>query len=275
MIMDHYSTLGVPRGASQEEIKAAYRKLAMTHHPDKGGSPEEFQKLNNAYEVLGNADKRRAYDNPQPNFQNFGGVHNGFEFNMGGFGASDSSLEALLNILRQQTYGQQQNQKQVFRTQVNISLADSYNGSSQVIQLNTQHGVKIVTFSIPKGIESGAQVRYDNIVPDAALIVQFLIHTELKFDRNGNDLTSNVPISVLDLIVGTKIDFVTLAGKTLKVDIKPGTQPAEQIRLKGHGMPFGDSGTYGDQLLLLKPFIPNNISQDIIDSIIRNNNNQT
>ena len=62
--MDHYSTLGVSRDASQEEIKKAYRKLAMTHHPDKGGNPGEFQKLNDAYEVLSDVSKRQQYDNP-------------------------------------------------------------------------------------------------------------------------------------------------------------------------------------------------------------------
>ena len=62
--MDYYSTLGVPRDASQEEIKKAYRKLAMTHHPDRGGNPTEFQKLNDAYEVLSDISKRQQYDNP-------------------------------------------------------------------------------------------------------------------------------------------------------------------------------------------------------------------
>jgi curved DNA-binding protein len=267
--MDHYTTLGVSKDADQATIKQAYRKLAMQHHPDRGGDPQQFQKLTDAYEILGDIGKRAEYDNPQ----RFGGFPPNFSFNTGGF--DNSSLEALLNLLRQQTTNQQQHQQQVLRTQVYISLADSYHGSPHVMSLNTQQGVKVITLGIPKGIESGDQVRYDNIVDNAILIVQFLIQTELKFDRNGNDLTSGIPISVLDLIVGTKIEFTTLAGKKLKVDVKPYTQPTEQVRIKGHGMPIRDSGVYGDQILLLKPYIPTNISQDVIDSIIRNNNNQT
>jgi DnaJ-class molecular chaperone len=72
------------------------------------------------------------------------------------------------------------------------------------------------------------------------------------------------------LITGTKIEFTAFNGKKLEVNIKPFTQPSDQIRIQGYGMPIRDSGFYGDQLLLLKPYVPDNISQDIIDSILRN-----
>jgi DnaJ-class molecular chaperone len=74
----------------------------------------------------------------------------------------------------------------------------------------------------------------------------------------------------LDLITGTKVEFTTLNSKKLEVSIKPFTQPSDHIRIQGHGMPIRDSGFYGDQILLLKPYVPDNISEDIIDSIIRN-----
>jgi curved DNA-binding protein len=265
--MDHYNTLGVPRDASQEDIKKAYRKLAMQHHPDKGGDPNEFQKISEAYETLSDGAKRLVYDNPQSQAQGFPG---GFNFNAQGFDIGDLFSQ----IFGQQRFHNQQRQRQVFRTQVYVSLIDSFNGSTQMMQLNTQQGVKVINFAVPKGIESGDQVRYDDIIEDATLIIQFVVHKELKFDRHGDDLYSNVPISVLDLIVGTKLEFNTIAGKRLEVDIKPRTQPTDQIRIKGYGMPIKDSGFYGDQILLLKPYVPDNISQDIIDSIISNSNNQ-
>ncbi len=260
-MMDYYNTLGVPRDADQDTIKKAYRKLAMQHHPDKGGDPNEFQKINEAYEVLGDTDKRIQYDNPQSQQQGFPG---GFSFHTHGFDINDIFSQ----IFGQQGFSQRrQPSKQVFRTQVFVSLIDVYNGATQILQLNTQQGPKAVNINIPKGIHSGEQIRYDNIIDGASLIVQFLIHDELKFDRQGDDLYSNIAISVLDLIVGTKIEFTTLSGKKLEVSIRPMTQPTDQIRIQGYGMPIRDTGFYGDQLLLLKPFVPDNISQDVIDSI--------
>ncbi len=258
--MDHYNTLGVPRDADHDTIKKAFRKLAMQHHPDKGGDPVEFQKISEAYETLSDVDKRFQYDNPQS--QGFPG---GFSFNAQGFDINDIFSQ----IFGQQNFHRKPH-RQVFRTQVFVSLIDAYNGSNQVMQLNTVNGPKIVNFAVPKGIDSGEQVRYDNLIDDASLIVQFIVQKDLRFDRSGNDLYANVPVSVLDLITGTKIEFTTLTGKKLEVNIKPKTQPTDQIRIQGYGMPIKDSGFYGDQILLLKPFVPANISQDIVDTIIRN-----
>lgn len=262
-MMDYYNTLGVPRDADQDTIKRAYRKLAMQHHPDKGGDPNEFQKISEAYETLSDTDKRLQYDNPNSQPQGFPG---GFSFHAQGFDINDIFSQ----IFGKQGFHQRNNHRQVFRTQVYVSLLDAYHGSNQMIQLNTANGPKVVNFAVPKGIESGEQVRYDNILDDASLIIQFIVRNELKFDRNGNDLYSTIPISVLELITGAKIEFTTLTGKKLEVNIQPKTQPTDQIRIQGYGMPIRDSGFYGDQLLLLKPYVPDNISQDVIDSIIRN-----
>jgi curved DNA-binding protein len=258
--MDHYSTLGVARDATQEEIKKAYRKLAMTHHPDKGGSPAEFQKINDAYEVLGDATKRQQYDNPQINQPQFGG----FQFNQNHFDIND---------LFSQIFGTGRhggiNQKQIYRTQVSISLLDAYNGKEHTFQISTPTGVKVINVKVPLGINSGDQVRYENVIDNGTLIIIFHVMPDLRFDRNGNDLYCNLPISVLDLIVGTKVKFNTISGKTIEVTIPPNTQPNHQIRLSGFGMPISNTGHYGDQILLLKPFLPDNIHNDVIESIKR------
>jgi len=261
--MDHYSTLGVSRDASQEEIKKAYRKLAMTHHPDKGGNPVEFQKINDAYEVLGDATKRMQYDNPQPRQTPFNG---GFQFHQNGFD---------LNDIFSQIFGQQRpNQgmhQQMYRTRVTVSLVDAYKGSDHILQLSLPTGVKVLNIKIPSGVQSGDQARYDNIIENATLLVEFIVLPDLRFDRHDSVLYSNLPISVLDLIIGTKVNFTTISGKTIEVTIPPNTQPSHQIRLSGLGMPVKNAANvYGDQILLLKPFVPANISQDIIDAIIRN-----
>jgi DnaJ-class molecular chaperone len=264
--MDHYSTLGVPRDASQEEIKKAYRKLAMTHHPDKGGNPTDFQKLNDAYEVLGDASKRQQYDNPAAHTQNpFNG---GFQFDQHNF-----DLSSIFNHIFGGGHGPAAgvNQKQIFRTQVAISLVDAYNGREHSLQLSTPTGIKVVNIKVPLGIGTGDQVRYENLLDNGTLIIGFQVMPDLRFDRNGDDLYCNLPISVLDLIIGAKVKFNTISGKTIEVTIPPNTQPSQHIRLPGMGMPIKNApnNMYGDQILLLKPFLPDNIHSDVIESIQR------
>jgi curved DNA-binding protein len=262
--MDYYSTLGVPRNASQEEIKKAYRKLAMTHHPDRGGNPTEFQKLNDAYEVLSDISKRQQYDNPAAR-----NPFMGQQFEQNNFDIGD-----LFNQIFGGRHGQAGvNQKQIFRTQVAISLMDVYNGKEHALQLSTSTGVKVVNVKVPLGINHGDQVRYENVLDSGTLIIVFHIMPDLRFDRNGNDLYCNLPISVLDLIIGTKVKFTSIAGKTIEVTIPPNTQPSQQIRLPKLGMPIKNlANAYGDQILLLKPYLPDNISNDIIESIHRSSN---
>lgn len=260
--MDHYNTLGVPRDASQEDIKKAFRKLAMTHHPDKGGDPNEFQKINEAYEVLSNPDKRLQYDNPSPRQNPFNG---GFQYAQSGFDLND-----IFNQIFGQRGPNNPNQQQTYRTRVTVSLVDAYKGNDHILQLALQTGVKVINIKVPIGIQSGDHVRYDNIIDNATLIVEFIVIPDLRFDRQGNDLYANLPISVLDLIVGTKVEFTTISGNKVEVTINPNTQPTQQIRLRGMGMPLHSANNvFGDQILLLKPYIPDNISNDIIESINR------
>ena len=268
MYMDHYNTLGVPREATADEIKKAYRKLAMEHHPDKGGDVNKFQEISNAYETLSDPNKRSQYDNPQHRQQHspFGDAPGGFGFNFNGFD---------LNDIFNQAFGQrghpQQQQQQIFRTQVAISLMDAYNGKDHVLQLSTPNGVKVITVKVPLGINHGDQVRYENIIDNGTLIIGFHIMPDLRFDRNGDDLYCNLPISVLDLIVGTKVKFTSIVGKTIEVTIPPNTQPSQHIRLSGLGMPIKNApNLHGDQILLLKPYIPDNIHNDIIEAIQNN-----
>lgn len=257
--MDYYNTLGVPRTASPEEIKKAYRKLAMEHHPDKGGDVAKFQEITTAYETLSDTDKRFQYDNPHAHPADFGINVNGFD----------------LNDLFGHIFGQRANRqtRQVFRTTVTVSLTDSYNGADHVLQLGLPTGVKVINVVVPKGVESGQQIRYEDVIENASLIIEFHVLKDLRFDRRGPDLIANYPISVLDLIVGTKVPFQNISGKMIEVTIPPKTQPSQQIRLPGMGMPVGNTGHYGDQILLLKPFIPDNVSNDIVESIKRNQSN--
>jgi DnaJ-class molecular chaperone len=262
--MDYYAVLGVSKNATPDEIKKAYRKLASQHHPDKGGDKAKFQEVQSAYETLSDPNKRAQYDNPPPQ-----GFPHGFGFQQG----------VNINDIFGQMFGGMhvdpfgRSQRQVLRTQFTVSLQDAYTGTNQTLQLQTQQGPIVINVNIPAGVITGDQMRYDNVVNNAILLVEFVVLPDLQFDRRGNDLLSNHSISVLDLIVGTSFEFTTISGKTVMVHVRPNTQPYMQLKLPKHGMPIKGTPHYGDQLILLKPFIPDNISDDIVNAILRNKTN--
>ena len=258
--MDHYNTLGVSKTATPDEIKKAYRKLASQHHPDKGGDKAKFQDIQAAYDTLSNPDKRQQYDNPMPQgFHNQGGMPQGFEHIFSQMFGGGNPFDPF-NQRRQP-------QQQVFRTSVGVTLEQAYHGGEQILKLQTPTNVHAVTIQIPKGIQNGNQMKIDKVIDGASLIVDFRVDPHLKYDRQGNDLICNHSISVLDLIIGTTFEFTTLSGKTLEVTVKPKTQPYIQLKLAGQGMPIYNTSGYGDQIILLKPFIPDTIDEQVINSI--------
>jgi curved DNA-binding protein len=263
--MDHYAVLGVSKSATPDEIKKAYRKLASQHHPDKGGDTAKFQQIQEAYAVLSDPEKRQQYDNPHP--QGFRTGPGGFQWSvngMPGMDINDMFGDIFGNMQRGQRAG-----RQLLRTQVNVSLLDAYNGGNHMLQLHTQEGYKVIDIKIPAGVNQGDQMRYDNVLQHATLIVVFNILPDLRFERRGHDLYTNQSISVLDLITGSSFEFRTISDKLVQVKIPQKTQPYMQMKLPNYGMPILNSSGYGDQYILLKPYIPDNIDQEIIDSILR------
>lgn len=258
--MDHYTTLGVAKNATPDEIKKAYRKLASQHHPDKGGDTHKFQEIQTAYDTLIDPDKRQQYDNPQP--QGFPG---GF-----GFHSQHFDLNDLFGQVFRDHNGPRGVRKQVFRTKVDITLQDAYHGTNKILELNTLNGKKVIDIKVPPGANNQDQMRFDNVMDNGILMVEFNMMPDLRFERRGNDLYCNQSINVLDLIVGTEFHFKTISGKELNVTIKPKTQPFQTIRIAGQGMPIVNTNGYGDQYILLKPYIPDKIDNEIIDTILRN-----
>ena len=260
--MDYYSVLGVDKNATPDDIKRAYRKLASKHHPDKGGDTAKFQQIQAAYETLSNPQKREEYDNPR------------VRMNANpGFGGSPFDLNDIFGHMFGQGRPPGFNARHMFRTQINFTLKESYEGSSQVLKIQDNKGTKVINIEVPKGVQHGDQIRYENIIENGTLVVLFAQIQDLKFERRDSDLICNHQVSVLDLIVGGTFQFETISGKTIEVTIKPKTQPHMQLRIPGHGMPISNTGRFGDQIVLLKPFIPDNIHNDIIDSILRNKQN--
>lgn len=264
--MDHYQTLGVAKNATPDEIKKSYRRLASKHHPDKGGDTATFQKIEEAYRILSDPQQRQQYDNPMP--QGFPG---GFEFHNNNVNINDIFAQMFGQSFGQQT---RRPQEQIYRTSISITLEQAYNGDTHILQLMQQRvpGKTTVKIDIPKGIDNGAVMRYEGLLDSAILMVEFRIQPHLKYERRGHDLYVTHPISVLDLIVGGKFEFTTISNKTLEVNIKPKTQPHMMMKIQGEGMPIGNTGQYGDQLILIKPIIPDIIDERIIRSIVDSKN---
>jgi DnaJ-class molecular chaperone len=271
--MDYYSTLGLKRGASDAEIKKAYRSMAMKHHPDRGGDQNKFKEISTAYEALTDPDKKRIIDmggdpNAQPGtgfgqspFEfhfNTGNINDIFgNFGFGGFGGQPQRRNRSLNI------------------NVEVSLEDILNGKD----INAEIGIpgeknKIINIAIPPGIENGQQIRYegmgDNSIPSLRpgdLIVNVIIRPHPTFRREGTSLILEKEIAVYDAILGSFLEIKTLDNKTLSINIPPGTQPETVFSCKGEGLPHMRTRQRGNLLIKIKVNIPKNLSPKQLELI--------
>ena len=262
---DYYSTLGVERGASGEEIKRAYRKMASQHHPDKGGDKNKFQQIEEAYRTLSDDQKRAAYDSPgQFGPGGAGGFPGGFGFNFSA-GPNGFNFNDIFGMFNQ--HHQQHHQRQMMRMSLWIRLQDVAQGGRRPVSVATPQGTGVVEIEIPIGINDGDTIRYHGIAPGGGdLAVQFRIHPDPVWERNGLDLITEQSISIWDLILGADVTVQNILGRELVLVVPPKTQPRTQLRLRGHGL-RNNQGQAGDLLVRVYAQIPNNIHPDIISAI--------
>lgn len=263
--MDHYSTLGVNRDATPDEIKRAFRKLASQHHPDKGGDTQRFQEIQAAYDVLGDPEKRRQYDTPNPFGGNAGGFPGGFSFNFGGSGPQFN--QDFFNAMFGQGFGHPQARRSHVRMTVWATLEEVARGTTKMLAINTHEGTNTVEVAIPLGIQDGDAVQYSGVAPGGHdLVVQFRINPHPRYQRQGNDLHLNHQISIWDLIVGSDLEVEGLLGNKFIMKIPPGTQPGTQMRVREQGMPLRQQ-TSGDLYIHLNAQIPRTVAPEIIAAI--------
>lgn len=271
--MDHYNTLGLQRGATQEEIKKAYRSMAMKHHPDRGGDEKKFKEISAAYEVLGDPQKKQMYDmgvDPS-NQQDFGFHQRGpFEFHFG-----TENLNDIFN-----NFGFGFNQRQMRRNKsinvnVDLTLEDVLNGKDIDAEISIPGGrKKIINISIPPGIEHGQQIRYggmgDNSIPNAPpgdLIVNIKVKNHSLFKREGDALMVEKIISVWDAILGCDLVVDTIDNKKLSLTIPSGTQPDTVFSCRNEGLPNMRNKVRGNLLVKIKIQIPRNLTESQKDVI--------
>lgn len=256
---DYYRILGVTRAATADEIKQSYRRLASQYHPDKGGSKERFQEIQEAYAVLGDENKRREYDTPRPQFNFNGGAPGGMNiddiFNMFG-----------VNMQRRQMSP---------RIQLWITLEDVARGGPRMVSLQIGDRTTTVEIEIPLGIADGDTIRYPRLSPDGQdLVVVYRIKVDPRWHRDGRDITTERTVSIYDLMLGSEIPIEDLTGTTLMLTIPPGTQPNSLLRMRGRGLPASSlpgrqGGPNGDLLIRVQGNIPREIPKDVVDAIRR------
>jgi curved DNA-binding protein len=253
--MDYYSILGVPRTASPEEIKKAYKKQAMKHHPDRGGDSNTFQKVQEAYEVLSNSDKRSAYDNPQPGFsfnsRDFANGHNPF---------AGSPFEGMFN----QNFRQRTPRNKDIRLAAAIDLKDVLLGKHLIMQYKLNSGkLETVTVDIPPGAKHGDTIRFQGLgddghprYPRGDLDVRIKVSKKKDWERDGNNLITKKIINVFDLLTGCAIIVTTLDEKKVQLKIPKGTKSGQIFSIGGYGVPDINTGKRGNLYVSIEADMP-------------------
>jgi len=262
---DYYAALGVPKTATADDIKRAFRKLASQHHPDKGGDTQKFQAIQEAYATLGDEQKRAEYDNPRPQFSGFQGHPGGVNINdiFGQMFGQGFSQQARQGFAQQAQHPRRSH----VRMTLWISLLDVATGGKRTVSLGTQSGVSAVEIDIPLGINDGDNVQYEGIGPGGAdLVAQFRVSPNQTWQRDKLNLAQEVRIDIWNLILGGDLTINTLTGKTLSTRVPARTQPGTVLRLKAQGL-RDRHGNTGDILIKLQASIPDNIAPEIIDVI--------
>ncbi|MEL7591328.1 MAG: J domain-containing protein [Anaerolineaceae bacterium] len=294
---DYYKILGVERKASQDDIKKAFRKLAMKYHPDQNKdnkqAEEKFKEINEAYEVLSDPKKRERYDqlgSSYTQWQQRGGSPGNFNWNewvsnqgapgnqgdfediFGGFSDFFSAIFGGMPMSGRTQYrqatrpGARQVQRQPanFEQKVQITLEEAYSGTQRILQIEDRR----IEVKIPAGAKNGTKVRVAGAGPasgygqksDIYLVIEVLPHT--KYTLDGSDLTTEVKVDLFTAVLGGTVTVNTLSGN-VSLTIPPGTQPGQKFRLAGRGMPeLKSPKTLGNLYVQVKVEIPKKLTDE-------------
>jgi curved DNA-binding protein len=251
---DYYKILGVDRGAKAAEIKQIYRRLARKYHPDvnhESGAEDKFKDVQEAYEVLRDDKKREAYDQLGANWKagqqfrtppgwsgsNVGGGQgpDGFsDFFRDLFGGGRGAGDPQFNQGFDPSYAQPRAPQ---TAQLKVSLQDAFHGASRTISLGRQG--KQLKVQIPKGVQSGQQIRLAGQADGADLLLRIEIEAHKIFRLDGKDIHLELPITPWEAALGSKVQVPTLGG-VIQMSVPAGSRSGQKMRLRGRGLNGGD-----------------------------------
>lgn len=279
---DYYSVLGVAKDAPQAEIKKKYRKLAVKYHPDKNpDNPEaekKFKELSEAYEVIGDAEKRKKYDELGANWKQYvqfqnagfsgqkqryqyggdfgqsfsGGFSDFFDAFFGGGGAGAAGFGG-------DPYGRRAQAAPTTRATLGLSFDESFHGVAKVVELR---GDKI-RLNIKPGAYTGQKLKLKGKGQGGGdLIIDIEVNNPYGFRRDGAQLTAVLKVDLYTAVLGGKVNLKTPHGD-VKVPIAKGTQSGRKLRLRGKGMPvYEKQGTFGDMIVEIVVEVPAKLSAE-------------
>ncbi len=290
MNTDYYKILGVDKKASADDIKKAYRKLALKHHPDKNPgnkeSEEKFKKISEAYAVLSDPEKRNQYDNfgsdtfsqrysQEDIFRNFDINDILRDLGFGGVGGKrrthtyqqSGGADPFGDLFSGSHYRQMPQRGHDLEYNLSITLEESVFGAEKKIAITKEERVDEVNIKIPAGINAGKKLRlagkglpgmHGGTPGDLYLNIGILPHP--IFARDVNDIYVEKTINFSQAVLGTTIDVPTLDGSTKRIKIPPGTQNNTKIRMKGYGVPNLKSTAKGDQYVKIAVNVPKKLT---------------
>jgi len=306
---DYYKTLGVPKNATEKEIKAAYRRLARKHHPDvnKGDPKAEarFKEINEANEVLSDPEKRKRYDALGPDWQSqfragpgrpggggtvevefgdeggfsdffrtiFGG--GGFrttrEGGFGGFRTSGGGFEEIFGRPGREPVGQD------VEANADLTLEEVLKGTTRTVKVGEGPSARTVEIKIPAGVREGSRVRAAGEGAGRAegqrgdLYLRVRLRPHAFLERKGDDLQATVTVPLTTAVLGGEAQVPTLEGP-VGIKIPAGSPNGRTFRLRGHGLPRLDAPGRGDLLAVLNVEIPRNLTpreQELFEELKR------
>ena len=266
--MNYYETLGLNRGASSDEIKKAYRSMAMKYHPDRGGDERKFKEIEEAYRTLSDPEKKNLIDSgidPSRQQRYSNSWQNGpFEFHFGG----QPGMEDILNQFGFGFQNKRAMRNKSYNINIRVTLEEVLSGKDVDAEIGLPNGKKkLINIKIPPGIENGQNIRYQGMGDDSLrdspagdLIVNVFVENHVKFSRDGDQLIYNHLISAWDAMLGTNLQIDLLDKRNIDIVIPPGTQPETVLSCKGEGIPNLRSKRRGNLLIKISVSIPKILS---------------
>ena len=271
---DYYNILGVDRKASDADLKKAYKKASMQHHPDRGGDEEQFKKVNEAYATLKDPGKRQMYDQyGTADPQQAGPQGFDFHFNSSNFGGRNPFAGTPFADMfgGANPFQNRQPRNQDMRIAAQIDLKDVLVGKNLVVQIRLGSGrTETLNIDVPPGAKDGDTIQYEGLGDDTNPRLQRgNLHVVIKvtqntgWQRSNNDLITKKVINLFDLLLGCVIIVNTLDGRNIKVNIPKGTNPGQRFSIQGYGIPDINTGHRGSIYVIVDVETPTIILKGI------------